>query len=62
MCRRRPSRICGSAAGPPVARLEVLVSVPVGKLVSSLKLDDIPAFNRAMLELFSHARESAHAT
>jgi len=33
-----------------------------GNLVSSRKPDDIPAFNRAMLELFSHARQTAHAT
>jgi len=38
------------------------VTVPAGELVSSRKLDDIPAFNRAMLELLSHARQSAHAT
>ena len=42
--------------------MRVVVTVPVGKLVSSRKLDDIPAFNRAMLELFSHAGQSAHAT
>ena len=28
MCRRRPSRICGSAAGPPVARLPELFTIP----------------------------------
>lgn len=33
-----------------------------GNLVSSRKPDDIPAFNRAMLELLSHARQPAHAT
>ncbi len=33
-----------------------------GNLVSSRKPDDIPAFNKAMLELFSHARQPAHAT
>jgi deglycase len=33
-----------------------------GNLVSGRKPDDIPAFNKAMLELFSHARQPAHAT
>jgi protease I len=33
-----------------------------GNLVSSRKPDDIPAFNKAMLALFSHARQAAHAT
>jgi len=33
-----------------------------GNLVSSRKPDDIPAFNKAMLDLFSHARQPAHAT
>ena len=33
-----------------------------GNLVSSRKPDDIPAFNKAMIELFSHARQPAHAT
>jgi hypothetical protein len=42
--------------------LEALVTFPVGKLVSSRKLDDIPAFNRAMPELIGHARQSAYAT
>lgn len=32
-----------------------------GNLVSSRKPDDIPAFNRAMVELFSHARGEAGA-
>jgi len=32
-----------------------------GNLVSSRKPEDIPAFNRAMIDLFSHAREPAHA-
>jgi hypothetical protein len=45
-----------------VALLQVVVTVPIGKLVSSRKLDDIPAFNRAMLELMSQARQSANAT
>ncbi len=31
-------------------------------LVSSRKPDDIPAFNKVMLDLFSHARQAAHAT
>ena len=33
-----------------------------GNLVSSRKPDDIPAFNKAMLDLFSHAQRPAHAT
>ena len=33
-----------------------------GNLVSSRKPDDIPAFNKAMIELFSHARQPAHTT
>ncbi len=33
-----------------------------GNLVSSRKPDDIPAFNKAMLDLFSHARQPARAT
>ncbi len=33
-----------------------------GNLVSSRKPDDIPAFNKAMLDLFSQARQPAHAT
>jgi protease I len=33
-----------------------------GNLVSGRKPDDIPAFNKAMLDLFSHARQPAHAT
>ncbi len=33
-----------------------------GNLVSSRKPDDIPAFNKAVLDLFSHARQPAHAT
>jgi protease I len=34
-----------------------------GNLVTSRKPDDIPAFNRGMVELFSRARERAqHAT
>jgi protease I len=32
-----------------------------GNLVSSRKPDDIPAFNREMLELFSRARQQAQA-
>jgi protease I len=32
-----------------------------GNLVSSRKPDDIPAFNRAMIALFSQARQPAHA-
>jgi protease I len=32
-----------------------------GNLVSSRKPDDIPAFNQAMIDLFSDAREPAHA-
>lgn len=31
-------------------------------LVSSRKPDDIPAFNRAMIELFGHARGAQHAS
>lgn len=36
-------------------------AVTDGNLVSSRKPDDIPAFNAAMVELFSHAGAAAHA-
>jgi protease I len=36
-------------------------AVTDGNLVSSRKPDDIPAFNAAMVELFSHAGTAAHA-
>lgn len=35
-------------------------SVIDGNLVSARKPDDIPAFNRAVLEVFGHARPKAH--
>ncbi len=46
-------------AGAEWVDQEVVVD---GNLVSSRKPDDIPAFNRALLELFSHAPQSAQTT
>src|SRR5262245_18589384 len=45
-------------AGAEWVDQEVVVD---GNLVSSRKPDDIPAFNRAAIQLFSQARQPAHA-
>jgi protease I len=37
-------------------------AVTDGNLVSARKPEDVPAFNRAMIELFSHARGAQRAS